>query len=221
MRQPSPASQGRSCLSREGRDLKQENSEAASQVSREGRDLQKDKEESAGQVSPLAGETDLRSKSGEGPKRSFAKQLRSNMTDVETKLWQQLRAKRFEDFKFRRQVPIGPYIVDFICYERRLIIELDGSQHEGSTYDMKRDAWLHSQDFRVLRFWNNDVNAALDGTLMAIHDALGLPSPASQGRGCLSREGRDLKKEKNVAKSQVSPLAGQTDLQSKSGEGKS
>jgi very-short-patch-repair endonuclease len=200
--------------------LKQENSEAASQVSREGRDLQKDKEESAGQVSPLAGETDLRSKSGEGPKRSFAKQLRSNMTDVETKLWQQLRAKRFEDFKFRRQVPIGPYIVDFICYERRLIIELDGSQHEGSTYDMKRDAWLHSQDFRVLRFWNNDVNAALDGTLMAIHDALGLPSPASQGRGCLSREGRDLKKEKNVAKSQVSPLAGETDLRSKSGEGR-
>jgi very-short-patch-repair endonuclease len=203
MRQPSPASQGRSCLSREGRDL------------------QKDKEESAGQVSPLAGETDLRSKSGEGSKRSFAKQLRSNMTDVENKLWQQLRAKRFEDFKFRRQVPIGPYIVDFICYEKRLIIELDGSQHEGSIYDMKRDGRLHSQDFRVLRFWNNDVNAALDGTLMAIHDALGLPSPASQERGCLSREGRDLKKEKNVAKSQVSPLAGQTDLQSKSGEGKS
>jgi very-short-patch-repair endonuclease len=175
------------------------------------------------QVSPLAGETDLglSPKSGEGSKRSFAKQLRSNMTDVETKLWQHLRAKRFEDYKFRRQVPIGQYIVDFICYEKRLIIELDGSQHEGSTYDLKRDAWLRSQDFRVLRFWNNDVNAALDGTLMAIHDALGLPSPASQGRGCLSREGRDLRK-KRSSNSQVSPLAGETDLglSPKSGEGR-
>ena len=197
MTRPSLASQGRSGLSREGRDLKEEQDGAA------------------GQVSPLAGETDLglSPKSGEGPKRSFAKQLRSNMTDVETKLWQQLRAKRFEDYKFRRQVPIGPYIVDFICFEKRLIIELDGSQHEGSTYDMKRDAWLRSQDFRVLRFWNNDVNAALDGTLIAIHDALGLPSPASQGRGCLSRKGRDSDKK-------VSPLAGETDLRSKSGEGR-
>jgi hypothetical protein len=88
---------------------------------------------------------------------------------------------------------------------------------------MKRDAWLHSQDFRVLRFWNNDVNAALDGTLLAIHDALALPSPASQERGCLSREGRDLrKKEKSDAdNSQVSPLAGETDLGlPKSGEGR-
>ena len=206
MRQPSPASQGRSCLSREGRDLSKE-----------------EKNDTKGQVSPLAGETDLGvPKSGEGPKRSFAKQLRSHMTDVETKLWQQLRAKRFEDFKFRRQVPIGQYIVDFICFEKRLIIELDGSQHEGSTYDMKRDAWLKSQDFRVLRFWNNDVNAALDGTLLAIHDALGLPSPALQGRGCLSREGRDLrKKSKEEAASQVSPLAGETDLGvPKSGEGR-
>ncbi len=206
MTRPSPASQGRSCLSREGRDSKEEKSETASQVS------------------PHAGETDLglSPKSGEGSKRSFAKQLRSNMTDVETKLWQQLRARRFEDFKFRRQVPIGQYIVDFICYEKRLIIELDGSQHEGSTYDMKRDAWLRSQDFRVLRFWNNDVNAALDGTLMAIHDALGLPSPASQERGCLSREGRDLRKEgKEVAARQVSPLAGEIDLGApKSGEGR-
>jgi very-short-patch-repair endonuclease len=204
MTRPSPASQGRSCLSREGRDLNKE-----------------EKSESARQVSPLAGETDLglSPKSGEGSKRSFAKQLRSNMTDVETKLWQQLRAKRFEDYKFRRQVPIGQYIVDFICYEKRLIIELDGSQHEGSTYDMKRDAWLRSQDFRVLRFWNNDVNAALDGTLMAIHDALGLPSPASQGRGCLSREGRDSSKN-GSSDSHVSPLAGETDLRSKSGEGR-
>jgi very-short-patch-repair endonuclease len=206
MTRPSPASQGRSCLSREGRDSKKEKSETASQVS------------------PLAGETDLglSPKSGEGSKRSFAKQLRSKMTDVETKLWQQLRAKRFEDYKFRTQVPIGQYIVDFICYEKRLIVELDGSQHEGSTYDVKRDAWLRSQDFRVLRFWNNDVNAALDGTLMAIHDALGLPSPASQGRGCLSREGRDLRKEvKEEAVNQVSPLAGETDLgASKSGEGR-
>ena len=201
---PSPASQELGCLSREGRD--------SSEV----------KVSTNSQVSPLAGETDLGlPKSGEGSKRSFAKQLRSNMTDVETKLWQQLRAKRFEHYKFRRQVPIGPYIVDFVCFEKRLIIELDGSQHEGSSYDVKRDAWLRSQDFRVLRFWNNAVNSAMDGTLMAIHDALAQPSLASQGRSGLSRKGRDLKEEKCDTKMQVSPLAGETDLGApKSGEGR-
>ena len=202
---PSPASQELGCLSREGRD--------SSEV----------KVSTNSQVSPLAGETDLGlPKSGEGSKRSFAKQLRSNMTDVETKLWQQLRAKRFEQYKFRRQVPIGPYIVDFICFEKRLIIELDGSQHEGSSYDLKRDVWLRSQDFRVLRFWNNAINSALDGTLIAIHDALAQPSLASQARSGLSREGRDSKNNrKSETNSRVSPLAGETDLGApKSGEGR-
>ncbi len=176
MKQPSHALQEQSGLSRKGRDSSKEGSHSH-------------------QVSPLAGETDLaRAKSGEGAKRSFAKYLRTNMTDVEKKLWQVLRAKRFEDFKFKRQVPIGPYIVDFMCFENRLIIELDGSQHEGSAHDVKRDAWLKAQDFRVLRFWNNDINAALDGTLKAIHDALQFPSHASQERSGLSRKGRDLEK---------------------------
>ena len=93
---------------------------------------------------------------------NFVKQLRRDMTDVERKLWFALRDRRFEQFKFRRQVPIGKYIVDFVCLERRLIVELDGSQHEGSLHDAKRDAWLRTQNFRVLRFWNIDINQALD-----------------------------------------------------------
>jgi very-short-patch-repair endonuclease len=94
------------------------------------------------------------------------------MTDVEKRLWAALRARRFEQYKFRRQVPIGKYIVDFVCLERRLIIELDGSQHEGSSSDPTRDAWLKTQGFRILRFWNININQALDGTLLAILDAL-------------------------------------------------
>lgn len=144
----------RSPLSREGRGLRMEDGALTS-------------------TSPLAGEDDLaQAKSEEGPKRSFAKFLRRNMTDVEKTLWQQLRAKRFEGFKFKRQVPLGKYIVDFICFEKRLIIQLDGSQHEDSAHDAIRDAWLNSQNFRVLRFWNIDINQALDGTLLSILSAL-------------------------------------------------
>ena len=135
---------------------------------------------SSNQPSPLVGEG-VASAPGEGAspaqqshasKRLFAKHLRKNMTDVEKKLWQQLRAHRFEDYKFKRQVPIGNYIVDFACLKNHLIIELDGSQHEGSTHDEIRDAWLSAQGFRILRFWNIDINQALDGTLLAILDAV-------------------------------------------------
>ena len=102
----------------------------------------------------------------------FAKHLRRNMTEVEAKLWNALRDRRFENYKFRRQVPIGKYIADFACFEKRLIVELDGSQHEESKRDETRDAWLKSQNFRILRFWNIDINQALDGCLIAILDAL-------------------------------------------------
>ena len=102
----------------------------------------------------------------------FAKHLRRNMTEVEVKLWNALRDRRFENYKFRRQVPIGKYIADFACFEKRLIVELDGSQHEESKRDETRDAWLKSQNFRILRFWNIDINQALDGCLIAILDAL-------------------------------------------------
>ena len=106
--------------------------------------------------SPLVGEGgDARSAlTGEGAAGRtlrFAKQLRKNMTDAETRLWHELRAKRFESYKFKRQVPIGKYIADFACLTHKLIVEVDGSQHEGSNKDVTRDLWFNSQGFRVLR----------------------------------------------------------------------
>ena len=98
-----------------------------------------------------------------------AKALRSNQTDAEQRLWYHLRAHRFMGLKFKRQKPMGPYIVDFVCVERGLIIELDGGQHaEQTAYDQQRDAWLCNQGYTVLRFWNNDVMRELEGVLEAI-----------------------------------------------------
>ena len=87
-----------------------------------------------------------------------ARQLRQRMTDTERFAWSRLRSRRFAGYKFRRQMPIGPYIVDFICLQRRLIIELDGGQHtERAQYDQQRTAWLEGQGFKVIRFWDHDV----------------------------------------------------------------
>ena len=170
----------RGTLSREGRGKKEANSREGrgkkEALSREGRG----KEDALTYPSPLAGEGAARSAAGEGSLLDFAKQLRSNMTEAERKLWGALRAKRFDGFKFKRQVPIGRYIVDFICFEKRLIIEVDGGQHSESKRDAVRDRWLVSQGFHVMRFWNVDVFQALDGTLIAILDALNQgPSPAA------------------------------------------
>jgi very-short-patch-repair endonuclease len=83
--------------------------------------------------------------------------LRKQSTDAEKHLWYNLRANRL-GFKFKRQVPIGTYIVDFICLEKRIIVELDGGQHlDNQKYDLERRAWLNTQGFKVLRFWNHDV----------------------------------------------------------------
>ncbi|MDP2240493.1 MAG: endonuclease domain-containing protein [Burkholderiales bacterium] len=113
-----------------------------------------------------------------------AKVLRSNQTEAEQRLWYHLRAHRFMGLKFKRQKPVGRYIADFVCLERRLIIELDGGQHaEQVAYDRHRDAWLRSQGYTVLRFWNNDVMQQLEGVLEQIRCTLSPgPSPAS-GRG--------------------------------------
>jgi very-short-patch-repair endonuclease len=94
------------------------------------------------------------------------------MTDAETKHWQELRAKRFEHYKFKRQQPIGKYIVDFVCLSRRLIVEVDGSQHEGSHSDVVRDAWLTAQGFRILRLWNSELLSNTDGALLSVLAAL-------------------------------------------------
>src|SRR5438445_12480612 len=88
-------------------------------------------------------------------KRKFARSLRRDMT--EGKLWQELRGRRLDRIKFRRQAPIGKYIADFVCPEAGLIIEIDGSQHAESDTDRIRKAELEAKGFRVLRFWNDDV----------------------------------------------------------------
>ncbi|WP_303905497.1 endonuclease domain-containing protein [Thiohalomonas denitrificans] len=91
-------------------------------------------------------------------KTEFARQLRRNMTDAERRLWRHLRLRQLAGCKFRRQCPIGRYIVDFVCFEQTLVIELDGGQHaEQTAQDARRDAWLKMQGYQVLRFWNNEV----------------------------------------------------------------
>ena len=97
-----------------------------------------------------------------------AKALRISQTDAEKLIWRHLRAKQMEGLKFRRQQPIGNYVVDFICLEKSLVIEADGGQHADNTKDEERDAWLTSEGFKVLRFWNNEVLTNMEGVLEVI-----------------------------------------------------
>ena len=106
-----------------------------------------------------------------------AKSLRSNMTEAAQKLWYYLSASRIMGLKFKRQKPLGPYIVDFVCLEGKLIIELDGGQHaENIPYDQKRDAWLCKQGHTVLRFWNNELFNQTESVLEKIRITLS-PTP--------------------------------------------
>ena len=99
----------------------------------------------------------------------IAKNLRNRLTDAEKLLWRYLRAKQLEGFKFRRQQPIGKYIVDFVCFEKGIVIEVDGGQHAVEREkDEKRDKWLKGQDLKVLRFWNNEVLTNIEGVLEVI-----------------------------------------------------
>ena len=117
---------------------------------------------------PLAGEGQGRGAvKARSERLGFAKELRQRQTNAELRLWYHLRAHRFLNLKFVRQRPIGPYIVDFVCYERNLIIEVDGSQHSEKV-DRVRDAWLKSKGFRLMRFWNNDVLSNTEGVLESI-----------------------------------------------------
>ncbi|HHQ4926141.1 TPA: endonuclease domain-containing protein, partial [Aeromonas veronii] len=100
-----------------------------------------------------------------------AKRLRRDATQAEQKLWQQLRNRRLAGLKFRRQMPIGPYVVDFICFEQGLVIEVDGSQHgtlANQMHDEARTAYLNQQGFRVIRVWNNDVLSRMEVVLAHI-----------------------------------------------------
>lgn len=94
------------------------------------------------------------------------------MTDAERRLWQGLRGRQMDGFKFRRQVPLGPYIVDFVCLEARLVIEVDGGQHLDSAEDKIRDAWLASEGFQVMRFWNDEVLKKSKDVLERVWDTL-------------------------------------------------
>ena len=116
-------------------------------------------------------------------KRALAKKLRSTMTDAERRLWYLLRAHRFGGAKIKRQAPIGPYVVDFICFESKLIIEVDGGQHIENESDRTRDTWLENEGYRVMRFWNDDVLKRTDIVLGEIAKVLGLtPLPARFAR---------------------------------------
>ena len=110
--------------------------------------------------------------------RRFGKAMRQTMTDAEARLWLRLRKPGIEDLRFRRQTPIGPYIVDFFCPLRRLIVEVDGGQHADgvdAARDQERDAWLAAQGYRVVRVWNNDVMTNIEGVCVAIAAAAHAP----------------------------------------------
>jgi len=107
-----------------------------------------------------------------------ARDLRKQPSDAENRLWYRLRRKSLSGYRFRRQSPIGNYIVDFVCPDVALIVELDGGQHaDQQKYDEARTRWLESQGYRVLRFWNNDVLSNTDAVLEQILVALEDPPP--------------------------------------------
>ena len=110
------------------------------------------------------------------------RKLRGQMTDAEKRLWQRLRGRQMAGFKFRRQHPFMDFVLDFVCLETRLAVELDGSQHQDNLRDRVRDQRLHEAGFRVLRFWNNQVleetDAVADAIWAALHAEAGIdPSP--------------------------------------------
>jgi len=123
----------------------------------------------------------------------LARSLRQHATDAERVLWQQLRGRRLGGYKFRRQMAIDPYIVDFVCLDAKIIVELDGGQHlEQQKQDQERTHYLESMGYRVLRFWNHEVLAEMEAVLEQIHKALGAssgssasphPNPLPEGEG--------------------------------------
>jgi very-short-patch-repair endonuclease len=129
----------------------------------------------------------------------FARQLRSQQTDAENLLWSRLRAHRLLGLKFRRQQPIGTYVADFFCPEQRLIVELDGGQHqERAGYDEERDAWLKAEGYIVLRYWNNEAMGNLEGVLEDILRYVDLLENAPPSPQPLSPEGGGAKNVDNL-----------------------
>ena len=115
----------------------------------------------------------------------FARALRRNANEAEKRLWYHLRARQL-DVKFRRQEPIGPYIADFMSYESKLIVELDGGQHSASEQDIWRDQFFAELGFKTIRFWNFEVFENLDGVILTIQSKIAeqiKPSPSGEGLG--------------------------------------
>jgi very-short-patch-repair endonuclease len=106
---------------------------------------------------------------GRGALRDRARELRRNSTGAEKILWKHLRLKQLGGYRFRRQYPIGNYIVDFFCFEKSLVIEIDGGHHsEQGKYDQERTIWLKGRGYKVLRFWNNQIMQEMDAVLEVI-----------------------------------------------------
>ncbi len=122
---------------------------------------------------------------------TIAKNLRKRLTNTERLLWSRLRAKQIEGCKFRRQTPIGKYIVGFVCHEQRVIVEVDGGQHsENEEEDKTRDKWLGEQGYKILRFWNNEVLTNMEGVLEAIRNSCKSrppfnPLPSREGKATI------------------------------------
>jgi len=117
-----------------------------------------------------------------------ARTLRINQTEAEARLWSRLRNRSLDGFKFRRQIAVDPFIVDFLCSEAMLIVELDGGQHaEQADADARRTTYLEERGYRVLRFWNNDVLSNTDGVLEIVlkelHSRRPSPNPLPEGEG--------------------------------------
>ena len=113
----------------------------------------------------------------------IARGLRKKSTDAERRLWRHLRDRQIEGFKFRRQQPVGKYVVDFVNLERKVVVEVDGGQHALDPSDKIRDGWLRAEGYQVLRFWDNQVFGNLEGVLESIREVLLTPHPAPLPQG--------------------------------------
>ena len=126
----------------------------------------------------------------------LAQRLRNNATEAERRLWRCLSRRQLNGTKFSRQMPVGPYVCDFLCREHRLIVEVDGGQHCDSQTDKQRTAFLEREGYRLIRFWNNDVLENLEGVLTTIADALKRCPPPTPSR---VREGKSREAAKGWA----------------------